>query len=73
MSINPLIAGTVSLAAVALVAYIIYVIKSGICLIRCSWCGKYLGLKLGIWGVSHGMCRDCNNEQMNKARLLRRG
>ncbi len=32
----------------------------------CAWCGKDLGTKKGINGTSHGMCKECYDEEMEK-------
>ncbi len=30
-------------------------------IVKCAWCGKYLGQKdgKGISGISHGICLEC--------------
>lgn len=33
---------------------------------KCSWCGKFMGFKKGITGVTHGMCDECYKKERGK-------
>jgi hypothetical protein len=40
-------------------------LRRGIGQCRCSDCRRFLGFRLGFWGVSHGWCFHCMAKMFN--------
>jgi len=39
-------------------------------IIKCSWCGKWLGMKkpfLKFWKITHSICKKCREEMKEEA------
>ena len=42
---------------------------------QCAWCEKILGFKEGYgnYGITHGICRKCSQNQLDKLRVYKYG